>query len=103
MKRFDRISILYKINYTLVGNVELNMCHYNFIYFVASKKPPKPPSEKDSSKIVWWRSLIPVIKCTVSQGKVIFGNRLLPSTLGIIKLIFISLSKRITSNSLIHS
>nr|XP_039251251.1 transmembrane protein KIAA1109-like isoform X2 [Styela clava] len=48
----------------------------------AKQSPKKSDGKKSQSqKIAWWRNLIPVIKITIYYGKVIFGNRLLPSTL----------------------
>ncbi|GAB6024106.1 hypothetical protein CHUAL_008817 [Chamberlinius hualienensis] len=38
-------------------------------------------SSWSDEKNYWWRDFIPVIKCDISSGRVVFGNRLLPTTL----------------------
>uniref|UniRef100_A0A6P7G1L5 Transmembrane protein KIAA1109 homolog isoform X3 n=1 Tax=Diabrotica virgifera virgifera TaxID=50390 RepID=A0A6P7G1L5_DIAVI len=43
------------------------------------KKKPKP----EAAMAKTWRDLIPVIKCDVSSSRVVFGNRLVPTTLSI--------------------
>ena len=44
--------------------------------------PMKKGADKENNEIVWWRSLFPVIKFFIAPGKLVFGNRLLPNTLG---------------------
>ncbi|CAH1991192.1 unnamed protein product [Acanthoscelides obtectus] len=43
------------------------------------KKKPKP----EAAMAKTWRDLIPVIKCDVSSSRLVFGNRLVPTTLSI--------------------
>ncbi|XP_076826116.1 bridge-like lipid transfer protein family member 1 isoform X2 [Clavelina lepadiformis] len=47
----------------------------------ADKKGDKKSEAQPSKKVDWWRSLFPVIKISVSYGRAIFGNKLLPNSL----------------------
>nr|XP_026696686.1 transmembrane protein KIAA1109 [Ciona intestinalis] len=42
---------------------------------------PTPQTPTVGDEIVWWRRLFPVIKCTISHGRISFGNKYLPNTL----------------------
>ncbi|CAH1110220.1 unnamed protein product [Psylliodes chrysocephalus] len=49
---------------------------------IVSKKSTKK-QKPEAAMAKTWRDLIPVIKCDVSSGRVVFGNRLVPTTLSI--------------------